>query len=78
MIIKLWIVAQNARRTTYRWAVTPRWHGSGSSLCGSAGELSTNDFVHKLKICLKELNETKIWLVIIAKVKCCRLLGCKS
>jgi four helix bundle protein len=31
------------------------------------GAESTNDFVHKLKICLKELNETKIWLIIIAK-----------
>src|SRR5512139_3683510 len=31
------------------------------------GAESTNDFVHKLKICLKELNETRIWLVIIAK-----------
>lgn len=26
---------------------------------------STNDFVHKLKICLKELNESRIWLQII-------------
>ena len=31
------------------------------------GAESTNDFVHKLKICLKELNETKIWLTITAK-----------
>jgi len=31
------------------------------------GAESTNDFVHKLKICLKELNETKIWLAITAK-----------
>ena len=26
---------------------------------------STKDFVHKLKIALKELNETKVWLQII-------------
>jgi four helix bundle protein len=25
---------------------------------------STNDFIHKLKIALKELNETKVWLQI--------------
>jgi len=31
------------------------------------GAESTNDFVHKLKICLKELNEARIWLKIIAR-----------
>jgi four helix bundle protein len=29
------------------------------------GAESTRDFVHKLKICLKELNETRVWLKII-------------
>jgi len=28
---------------------------------------SPNDFIHKLKIVLKELNETKVWLQIIIK-----------
>lgn len=28
------------------------------------GAESTNDFVHKLKICLKELNEARTWLKI--------------
>ena len=28
---------------------------------------SDNDFVHKLKICLKELNETRVWLKITHK-----------
>ena len=31
------------------------------------GAESTRDFVHKLKICLKELNETRVWLKIITK-----------
>ena len=31
------------------------------------GAESTNDFVHKLKICQKELNESLIWLRIISK-----------
>ena len=31
------------------------------------GAESRRDFVHKLKICLKELNETRVWLKIIAK-----------
>jgi len=28
---------------------------------------STRDFVHKLKICLKELNEAGVWLSIVAQ-----------
>ncbi|HXV98877.1 MAG TPA: four helix bundle protein, partial [Anaerolineae bacterium] len=31
------------------------------------GAESTNDFVHKLRICLKELNEARIWLKIITQ-----------
>jgi len=31
------------------------------------GAESRNDFIHKLKICLKELNETRVWLKIITK-----------
>jgi four helix bundle protein len=29
------------------------------------GAESTRDFIHKLKIVLKELNETKVWLLIL-------------
>jgi four helix bundle protein len=29
------------------------------------GAESTRDFIHKLGICLKELNESKVWLLII-------------
>lgn len=28
---------------------------------------SSNDFIHKLKVVLKELNETKVWLQIIVR-----------
>ncbi|HHJ06174.1 MAG TPA: four helix bundle protein [Anaerolineae bacterium] len=31
------------------------------------GAESKNDFIHKLKICLKELNETRVWLKIIVR-----------
>lgn len=31
------------------------------------GAESDNDFIHKLKVCLKELNESRVWLKIIAK-----------
>ncbi len=35
------------------------------------GAESKKDFVHKLKISLKELRETSVWLKIIAKKKFC-------
>ena len=31
------------------------------------GAESTRDFIHKLGICLKELNETRVWLLIISR-----------
>ncbi len=31
------------------------------------GAESKKDFVHKLKLCLKELNESRVWLKIIAR-----------
>ena len=31
------------------------------------GAESTRDFVHELKVCLKELNESRVWLKITAK-----------
>ena len=30
---------------------------------------SRADFIHKMKICLKELRETRVWLLIIAKTR---------
>jgi four helix bundle protein len=33
------------------------------------GGESAKDFVHKLKLCLKELNETRVWLTIITRSK---------
>ena len=45
---------------------------SGTSPLGNHGEAeaaeSAADFVHKFKICLKELRETKRWLKLIALV----------
>lgn len=31
------------------------------------GAESNRDFVHKLRLCLKELNESRIWLTIISR-----------
>ncbi len=44
---------------------------SGTSPAPNYGEaqagVSPNDFIHKLKIALKELRETEIWIKIISK-----------
>ena len=33
------------------------------------GAESRSDFIHKMKVCLKELRETKVWLLIIVKAE---------
>ena len=55
---------------------------SGTSAAPNYGEAqsaeSRRDFVHKMKICLKELRETQIWLRIIERKPMCeanRLAG---
>ncbi len=44
---------------------------SGTSPAPNYGEAqsaeSRPDFVHKMQICLKELRETRVWLLMIAK-----------
>ncbi|MFC1868889.1 four helix bundle protein [Thermodesulfobacteriota bacterium] len=44
---------------------------SGTSPAPNYGEAqsaeSIPDFIHKMKLCLKELRETKVWLLMIAK-----------
>jgi len=46
---------------------------SGTSPAPNYGEAqgaeSCSDFIHKMKICLKELRETRVWLKIIGKTK---------
>lgn len=46
---------------------------SGTSPAPNYGEAraaeSTKDFIHKLKVALKELNETEVWLKIIIESK---------
>jgi four helix bundle protein len=46
---------------------------SGTSPYGNHGEVeaaeSRRDFIHKLKICLKELKETKRWLRLVSESK---------
>ena len=46
---------------------------SGPSPYGNHGEVegpeSLNDFLHKLKVCLKELRETRRWLRLVGRLK---------
>src|SRR5207248_5321466 len=46
---------------------------SGTSPYGNHGEVeaaeSRKDFIHKLKICLKELKETRRWLKLVGKAE---------
>jgi four helix bundle protein len=46
---------------------------SGTSPYGNHGDVesaeSRKDFIHKLKICLKELRETRRWLRLVARLK---------
>ena len=46
---------------------------SGTSAAPNYGEAqsaeSPNDFIHKLKIVLKELRETRVWLLLIRRVE---------
>ena len=50
---------------------------AGTSPAPNYGEAqsaeSRNDFIHKMKICLKELRETLVWLKIIARKPLCPL-----
>ena len=48
---------------------------SGTSPAPNYGEAqsaeSRNDFIHKMKVCLKELRETAVWLKIILRKPMC-------
>ncbi len=49
---------------------------SGTSPAPNYGEAqgaeSRKDFIHKMRVCLKELRETRVWLIILRRL---RLLG---
>ena len=45
-----------------------RWGTAGAAIYGEAqGAESRNDFIHKMKVALKELRETRIWLKLIER-----------
>ncbi len=41
--------------------------GPAALYAEARGAESTDDFIHKLKVCLKELNESSVWLRILTR-----------
>jgi len=64
-------LAETLPRTPVRNHISGQIIRSGTSPAPNYGEAqsaeSRPDFIHKLKVCLKELRETRVWLLMIAK-----------
>lgn len=64
-------VAENLPRTQTGLHIAGQLSRSGTSPAANYGEVqgaeSRKDFIHKLKVSLKELKETRIWLKIIER-----------
>jgi four helix bundle protein len=69
-IIKL---AESLPRTRVGKHVAGQILRCGTSAAPNYGEAqgaeSRADFIHKMKVCLKELRETRVWLLMIVKAK---------
>ncbi len=65
-------IAESIRRSLAGQHVASQLLRSGTSALPNHGEAqaaeSPRDFIHKLKICLKELRETHRWLKLIQRV----------
>ena len=65
-------VAESMKRTAAGIYLTDQLMRSGTSPYGHHGEAegaeSRADFIHKLKVCNKELRETKRWLRLVQRV----------
>src|SRR5258706_1297328 len=65
-------LAENVTRSMAGLHVAQQFLRSGTSPLANHGEAqaaeSPNDFVHKLKLCLKELRETYRWLRLVQRV----------
>jgi len=64
-------IAENLPRTQTGLHIAGQLSRSGTSPAANYGEAqgaeSRRDFIHKLKVSLKELKETRIWLKIIER-----------
>lgn len=66
-------VAESLPKTRVGHHVAAQLIRCGTSPAPNYGEAqsaeSRTDFVHKVKICLKELRETRVWLLMIVRAK---------
>jgi four helix bundle protein len=66
-------ISENLPRTQAGIHIAGQLSRSGTSPAANCGEAqsaeSRKDFIHKLKVALKELKETRIWLKIIIRKK---------
>ena len=70
--VKIIRIAESLPKTQVGKHIAGQLIRSGTSPASNYGEAqsaeSRSDFIHKMKVSLKELRETKIWLLIILKV----------
>ena len=66
-------IAESLPKTKIGIHISGQLVRSGTSPAPNYGEAqsaeSRADFIHKMKVCLKELRETRAWLLIIARAK---------
>ena len=69
--VKIIKAAESLRKTKAGKHIAGQLIRSGTSPAPNYGEAqsaeSRADFIHKMKVCLKELRETRVWLLMIVK-----------
>lgn len=69
--VKIIRIAESLPKTRTGNHIAGQLIRSGTSPAPNYGEAqsaeSRADFIHKMKICLKELRETRVWLIMIVK-----------
>jgi four helix bundle protein len=69
--VEIIILAESLPKTRTGNHIAGQILRSGTSPAPNYGEAhgaeSNQDFIHKMKVCLKELRETRVWLIMITK-----------
>lgn len=70
--VRIIAVADSMKRTATGIHIADQLLRSGTSPYGNHGEAegaeSRDDFIHKMKVCYKELRETRRWLRLVQRV----------
>ena len=73
--VQIWLLTDRFPSTPIARHVSTQITRSGTSPFANYGEAqaaeSRQDFVHKLKVCLKELRETQAWLKFVERMNLC-------